>query len=301
MIYTYTIVSKNQGEFKMKKSNKYIITAVIAAMLMLSACTKTDGEAADTSAESSVSSSAEISQETTAAPALETSAETTGTEPAAFLSGKAEEFYNSLDIELREDLKTAIGTLEDLLEAEGNSSVPYSESLSKAFYDLCSGSEGFRIKMKSDNTGIDAAAKTGKIKLAVCMPSAASMLFIDGNVLHSYSPADMIGYKKTISDEEAEMYNSKLVLDSAILSPEEGAEVKRVNVTCGSEEFVCEVSDSFAYIFDENSIPVMLYDSDTVFTIEVETGDIDDSAFELPEGYIVADFDEEAEQTEASE
>lgn len=286
----------------MKKANKYAAAAVIAALLMLSACSKTDGETENASAAEASSGASESVQETTDTSAEETTAETTsGTETAAVLSGKAEEFYNALDVERREDLEAAAGTLEELLEAEGDGSVPYSESLSKAFYDFCAGSEGFYIKMKSDNTAIEAAAKTGKIKLAVCMPSAASMLFIDGNVLHSYSPADMVGYKVTISEEEVEMYDRDMVLDSAILFPEEDTEIKRVNITCGGEEFVCEVSDSFAYIFDKNSMPVMLYDSDTVFTVETETGEIDDSVFELPEGYIVADFDEKAEESVESE
>lgn len=303
-IYLYNGI-KVQGGFRMKKISKYIIAAVTAAVFMLSACSKTDGGTAETTSEASAAASSEAVQEKTEATASETSAETTSvTETAPVLSGKMEEYYNALDVKRREDLEAAAGTLEELHKAEGDGSVPYSESLSKAFYDFCAGSEGFYIKMKSDNTAIEAAAETGRIKLAVCMPSAASMLFIDGNVIHSYSPADLIGYKKTISDEEAELYGSKMVLDSAILFPEEGAEAKKVNISCGGEDYICEVFDGFAYIFDENSMPVMLYDSDTVFTVEIETGDIDDSVFDLPEGYVVADFDEKTEETgetEASE
>lgn len=289
----------------MKKVDKYIITAVIAALLMLSACSKTDEGTADAAAEETSSALAESLQETSETSASETTAETSAvTDAAPVYSGGMEELYDSFDVERREDLEAAAGTLEDLLEAESGETVLYSESLTKAFYDLCAGSEGFRITMKSGTTGVEMAAKTGKIKLAVCMPSGASMLFIDENVIHSYSPADMTGYKVTISDEEAEMYGRDMVLDSAILYPEEDIQVKRVNITCGGENYTCEVFDSYAYIFDENSMPVMLYDTDTVFTVETETGEIDDEVFALPKGYIVADFDESSEETvetEASE
>lgn len=286
----------------MKEVNKYVITAFIAAVLMLSACSKTDGETAETSSAASASASSEAAQEETETSASETAAETTSaTETAAALSGKMEEFYNTFDVERREDLEAAAGTLGELLEAERDGSVLYSDSLSKAFYDLCAGAEGFRITMKSENTGVETAVKAGKIKLSVCTPSAASMLFIDGNVIHSYSPADLTGYKMTLSDEDAEKYGRDMVLDSAMLYPEEDLQVKRVNIACGGENYVCEVFDGYAYIFDENSLPVMLYDTDTVFTVEAETGEIDDSVFELPDGYIVADFDEEAEETDETE
>ena len=57
-IYLYNGI-KVQGGFRMKKISKYIIAAVTAAVFMLSACSKTDGETAETTSEASAAASSE--------------------------------------------------------------------------------------------------------------------------------------------------------------------------------------------------------------------------------------------------
>ena len=89
-----------------------------------------------------------------------------------------------------------------------------------------------------------------------------------------------------------ESYSGETLLDSTIYYPKNDSEVVSVStVHSEGEVYTCEVFDGFAYLFDSDGSMRMFCDSSNNFTASIETDNISDNIFDLPDGYVVEDHD----------
>lgn len=201
-------------------------------------------------------------------------------------------FYDSINLDPDPELSRTVGDISRLAAMEPEKSITYGESMTKGMVNTLKAAESYRIIYADDNVKLETAVKDERMKISVCMEQSASEMIFNGSVVHSFSPIDMYGYKTTLSGEDMESYNAETLLDSTVFYPEDDlAQVSVSTVTAGENSYVCELFDGFAYLFRNDGSLAMFCDNSNNFTASIETENVPDSVFDIPEGYVISDYD----------
>ena len=202
-------------------------------------------------------------------------------------------FYSSIGLESNNALADETGGIMKLAQRTPEKNITYGESRTKVLVEKLKASRDYHIIYADNDVKMETAVKDRKMKISVCTEQSASMMIFNGNTVHCYSPIEGSGYKITLSDKDMESYSGETLLDSTLYYPlNDSDEVSVSTVNSDGEEYTCELFDGFAYLFDSDGAMKMFCDNSNNFTASIETGNISESIFELPEGYVVMDHDD---------
>ncbi|MBQ8781459.1 MAG: hypothetical protein IJZ72_07290 [Oscillospiraceae bacterium] len=230
--------------------------------------------------------------------AVDSSDGTSGTETSATgvideqQRRRLDEFYASIKLAPDEVLSRSTGGITGLANRDPEKNITYAESLTKGMVEKLREAESFRITYADSGVKMETAVKGQLMKIAVCTEQSASAMLFDGNLVHALSPMEMSGYRITLSDEDMKSYTPESLLESTVFYPDSDDENVSVStVMSDGSAYICEVFDGFAYIYGQDGSLAMFCDNSNNFTAQVETEDISDEVFVLPEGYEIADHD----------
>lgn len=198
-----------------------------------------------------------------------------------------EEFYDSIQLECNTGLAEEAGGIMKLSERAPEKSITYAESMTKELVEQVKNAENYRILYADTNVKMETAVKGEKMKISICSPQSVSSMLFNGSAVNSFFPLERDSVSFTLSDEDMASYSSEALLDSTLYYPDNDSESVRVStVSADGDDYVCEVFDGFAYLFDNSGAVAMFCDGVNNFTARIETENISDSVFVFPEWYM---------------